>query len=83
MTPEAERAYIDGTQAAWRRMLGEAIRALGPEGSADSWRLERAGAVHALRVLCAEFGDNEWDDSLDLMDVIDKHLSKHLYSVLR
>ena len=40
---------------------------------------ERAGVVVTLRALCADFGDNDWPDDLDIADVIEKHLSRHLY----
>jgi hypothetical protein len=73
-----EQDYIQGNNAAWRQILGEAVRALGPDGDADRWRLERADTVAALRSLCEEFGDNDWPDDLHLGDVIEKHLGRHL-----
>jgi len=73
-----EISYRQGERAAWRRILGTAVRELGPEGDAERWRLERADVVAQLRSLCEEFGDNQWEDDLHLGDVIDKHLGRHL-----
>ena len=82
MTPdEKDLVYTQGTNAAWRRILAEAVRELGPEGNLDRWRLERADAVAALRDICQEYGDNDWPDELHLGDVIEKHLGRHLNSV--
>lgn len=39
---------------------------------------ERSAAVDALRELCGEYGDNDWDSDLHLADVIEKHLRRHL-----
>lgn len=36
-----------------------------------------------MREVCAEFGDNDWPDDLYLLDVLEKHLAKHLYAKLR
>lgn len=41
-------------------------------------QIERDDAIKTLRQLCAEFGDNDWDDSLHLSDIINKHLGRHL-----
>lgn len=73
-----ESSYTQGNNAAWQQILAEAIRHLGPNGSQEGWRLERASAVAALRTLCDEVGDNDWPDALHLGDVIEKHLAKHL-----
>ncbi len=78
MTDDEEGAYIMGGNQAWRHILGEAIRHLGPDGDADRWRLERADAVSALRDICAKHGDNDWPDTLHLADVLEKHLHRHL-----
>jgi len=43
---------------------------------------ERADTVVALRELCRVFGDNDWDDDLNLSDAIEKHLAKPLYTNL-
>jgi hypothetical protein len=31
--------------------------------------------------LCADYGDNDWTDDLNLSDVIEKHLARHLREV--
>jgi predicted secreted protein len=41
--------------------------------------IERAQVVRYLRYLCAQFGDNDWEDNLHLEDVIEKHLMRYLY----
>lgn len=35
-----------------------------------------------LRELCREYGDNDWPDNLHPLDVIEKHLTRPLYSQL-
>lgn len=42
--------------------------------------IERQEAVHMLRQVCEEHGDNDWPDDLYLADVIEKHLYRHLNS---
>lgn len=41
--------------------------------------LEREQTISALRELCAVFGDNDWPEDLNLADVVEKHLGKHLH----
>lgn len=77
----SEQEYINGSQRAWLTMLRECLRQLGtdnPEGAAAKWAAERAEIVLALRSVCAEHGDNDWPDDLNLADVIEKHLGRHL-----
>ncbi len=70
MTDKEERAYIRGETAAYRTILGECLRRF-PEGKKESWRLERADAVAALRSLCDDLGwENDWADNTHLADVI-------------
>lgn len=49
-----------------------------PEGESKDWSIERAETVAKLREICAEHGDNDWDDDLYLPDVLEKHLWNHL-----
>ena len=80
-----ENAYSQGSNAAWRAMLGECLRHLGAEDSDAArvrWVAERADIVAALRRVCADFGDNDWPDDAHLGDVIDKHLHDHLAAPL-
>ena len=81
MTQDEERAYIQGQQATWRTLLGQACRELGPdsaEATAERWRIERSDAIRILREVCSHFGDNDWPDNLHLADIIDKHLWRYL-----
>jgi hypothetical protein len=85
---DTERAWIEGNRAAWRRMLLEALRALGhgiDGASSDDLARKIAALVEeiedarrALRDVCAEHGDTNWGDGLYLADVIEKHLGRHL-----
>ncbi len=34
-----------------------------------------------LRKLCAEFGDNDWEDSIWLGEILRSHLANHLNGV--
>ena len=78
----SEQKWLDGNRAAWVRMLSECLRELGydsGEAGAHRYILEREAALAQLRMLCEYFGDNEWDETLHLADVIDKHLGRHLH----
>ena len=75
----SEADYIRGYRAAWTAVLNEAIGRLGPHTPSVARltaQLEQARAM--LRIVCAEFGDNDWSDDLHLADVIEKHLYRHL-----
>lgn len=77
-----ESAYMNGSRRAWLEVLSEALKHLGPHdpiAAGHRWQRERAETVMALRELCAEFGDLDWDEDLYLPDVIEKHLSRHLH----
>jgi hypothetical protein len=80
MDEREELAYIQGRQAAFLRMLNHLIVEL--HGKTDltveELLAERIDAIHALRRVCARFGDNEWPDNLYLSDIIEKHLERHL-----
>jgi hypothetical protein len=81
MDERKEEIWVRGNRAAWLRMLGECLRQLGiddPDAGRIRWVEERQDAVAALRMLCDDFGDNEWEDNLYLADVIEKHLGDHL-----
>jgi hypothetical protein len=77
-----ELSFNEGSRAAWIRMLRLCLRELDPEPGETStlarFTLHLAETRAALRRLCETHGDNSWDDSLWLPDVIDKHL--HLES---
>jgi hypothetical protein len=79
MTKAERTAYQLGSRQVWELLLAECLKNLGEDAQdKHGWVSERARAVSALRNLCAEFGDNDWSDGLDLYDVIDKHLGAHL-----
>ena len=61
-------------------MLGTCLRELGYEEYPDPVRLitEREAAIAQLRQVCAEYGDNAWDEHWHLADIIEKHLARHL-----
>jgi len=74
-----DRKYAEGSKAAWQQILNLSMRALGSKmGSAEELTTERASAIATLRDLCEEFGDNDWPDTLNLSDIIDKHLGRYL-----
>lgn len=73
--------YTEGCKAIYKRLLDIAIMGLGQK-QVDAARLlsERAEAIAVLRDLCESHGDNDWPATLNLADIIDKHLGKHLYA---
>lgn len=77
-----ESSYEQGNRAAWLNMLSQCLLHLGykdsPEAAQTAWISEREQAIARLRILCDDFGDNDWDTDLHLADVIDKHLGKYL-----
>lgn len=77
-----ETAYEEGNRAAWHRILDKCLRELydDPAGVAARWASEREAVIAALRGVCRDFGDNEWDEKLHLADVIEKHLVCHLHA---
>jgi hypothetical protein len=82
MTDAEESLWSHGHRAAWVKLLDQCLRELGyddVEARKVAWVKEREAAIAALRSLCRDFGDNEWDEHLHLADVIDKHLGDHLH----
>ncbi len=78
---EQEKAYIDGSRMAWTRMLLNCLKELGvesPKGELARLIAEREMAVSALRRVCKDHGDNDWDEKLHLADIIEKHLGRYL-----
>ena len=49
-----------------------------PESQKRAWILERERAIIQLKIICEEYGDNDWSDDLDLSDIIDKHLHRNM-----
>ena len=89
MTDKEEAAYLRGEQATYREMLSGALRGLHREvlpNTPEALRLrvaqleaQRASTVAALRSVCGDFGDNDWEDTDHLADVVNKHLGRHLH----
>ncbi len=84
---DIELAYLNGGRAAWQRLLSLALFELNHEGvlSPDRQRVallvaEREAVVSQLRMLCRDFGDNDWQPGDHLADVVDKHLGRHLHA---
>jgi hypothetical protein len=81
MPDDIERAYELGHRKACVLILCEILKQLGYDPEVKTrfaWILEREDAISALRVACSDFGDNDWPDNLNLADVIEKHLLRHL-----
>jgi hypothetical protein len=74
-----ERAYTRGSDSAWISMLALALRHSDAVKS-DNWSVERGLAIAMLRQVCDAYGDNDWTDSLNLSDIIEKHLWRNLES---
>jgi hypothetical protein len=78
MNIQEEWAYERGSRAAWLAMLLECLRQLGyddPDSKMVAWVKERESAIAILRSICAEHGDNDWDETQYLSDILEKHLS--------
>ena len=76
-----EQDYLAGQKSVWLHLLREASR------HTDAYReicthaellIELTEARTALRRVCATYGDNDWTDDLNLVDVIEKHLERYL-----
>jgi hypothetical protein len=80
-TGDQSADYHRGRRAMAANILGSCLRELGvndPIAARSAWVMERQGAIRVLRDVCAEYGDNDWPDSLVLEDVIEKHLHRNL-----
>ena len=76
-----EQDYIRGSRAAWHSMLQLCLRELDvddPIAGQVQWVSEREQTVAMLRDICERHGDNDWDETLHLADVVDKHLGRYL-----
>lgn len=86
MSEHEEEIWIRGNRAAWTRMLQHVLGELGigdAEAGKARWILEREAVVAALREICDEYGDNDWEPDLHLGDVLEKHLFNYLESTAR
>ena len=81
---QLDQRYNEGQRAAWSRMLIHCKGELGygaPDSrSVEAFIIEREAAIAQLRSLCEAFGDNGWEPSLHLADIIEKHLGRHLHA---
>lgn len=80
-----ESGYTAGSRAAWQSLLLQALGHLSNHDTSEqplaviarqALQLEQVRA--SLRSVCRDHGDNDWDDDLDLSDVIEKHLAAYL-----
>lgn len=72
--------YIRGQRSLLLSQLGAIVRKLQPCDEVTVAHLisERESAIQALRTICDEHGDNDWDENLHLADIINKHLGDYL-----
>jgi protein-disulfide isomerase-like protein with CxxC motif len=76
-----EQSYLEGRRRAYLAILQECLQSLGiddVDAGRASWVIERQETVAKLRELCDEYGDLDWDDDLNLADVLAKHLAPYL-----
>lgn len=75
-----DEAYTAGRKAEARHILQMLLPDIESEAvrTALILRDERERAIVALRDLCMYVGDSDWPDELDLADIIDKHITKHV-----
>lgn len=83
MNETEERCYMSGQRQVWRKLFAQCVHELGLKGDELKVAMllkELEDTRASLRILCEDFGDNDWDDSLHLADVVDKHLGRHLHA---
>jgi len=79
-----DRDYTAGSRSVWRKLLRDCMTGLGFKGKRDpeahrvALLVEREDVVEQLRCVCEDHGDNDWDDTAHLGDVIEKHLAPYL-----
>lgn len=81
-----EASYTAGRLSVFSDLARQCAVELGvdtAQGRYLLWGSERARLVVALRSLCDEYGDNDWPDDLNLVDVIEKHLVGRLIPLIR
>jgi transcriptional regulator with XRE-family HTH domain len=78
--PVDEMSYIMGRRSAMSYIAMIATKELdGEEATVANLLIERQMAVAQLRLLCVDFGNNDWPDTLHLGDAIEKRLGRYLY----
>ncbi len=75
-----EEHWTRGERAALSAQLQHILIELGysEEYKPEFYIKEREQTIAALRRICDEYGDNEWDNNLFLGDILEKHLRRHL-----
>lgn len=74
---ESEREFLKGQRSVWARLLRMCMAELGYD-SRIAGLIEREEIISILREVCKDHGDNNWEEDLNLADIIDKHLYRHL-----
>ena len=88
MTEKEEAAFVRGQKSIYRKLLSDALDGLSVPDAPKTkaallnrvamLEMVQAETIAALRTICEEFGDNDWDDDLHPADVIEKHLARPL-----
>jgi hypothetical protein len=75
---QEEAAYTRGQRAVFLHLLNDCLLMLGyDEKKIAGLVSEREETIALLRSECAEWGDNDWDSSLHLTDILSKHLLRY------
>jgi len=78
----SEQDWDTGNRSAYQTIMSTCMQRLGygytVENKDALLIIEREQAIGALREVCKNHGDNDWDNQLNLSDIIQKHLANHL-----
>lgn len=76
----SEKDYTDGRRMSLIGVVRHCLRELGTnyDISKLSMITEREEAISKPREICEEHGDNDWPNDLHLVDILEKHLLRHL-----
>lgn len=75
-----DQHYLMGQRAALLNQMRNSLREMGynEEFTKERMIMEREDAINALRSICMEHGDNDWNEDLHMADIINKHLGNYL-----
>lgn len=75
-----ESSYENGQRMLLTRQMGAILHELGYDSKTklESLILEREEMIASLRSACEDHGDNDWDETLHLSDILNKHLMRHI-----
>ncbi len=79
-----EESYINGERHEKLNQLRNALRDLGYEAGEDIVAQlsrvvsEREETIIALRQVCQDHGSTDWNHTLHMADIVNKHLANHL-----